>query len=102
MEASLSDNARVVQFNGSDIGTLSVARENFHIFVERLYLLPEFQRLGVGSSLVRSLLLEAKVAGLPLRLTVLAVNPAREFYAKHGFVVTAVTPERVHMEAAVT
>ena len=101
-EGCTSPNGRVVQLGGIDIGVVSVSRRPSHIQLERIYLLPEFQKLGVGSSLVRSFIMHAKSNGLPLRLSVLVVNPAKEFYAKLGFVVTEVTPERIHMEASVT
>ena len=43
-------------------------------------------------------LAEAGSSRLPVRLRVLAVNPARELYARLGFVVTSSTPERLFME----
>jgi GNAT superfamily N-acetyltransferase len=60
----------------------------------QLFILPAHQGQGVGRHLVENLIAEAAHAGLPIRLRVLRVNPARLFYEKLGFVVTESTPER--------
>jgi hypothetical protein len=43
---------------------------------------------------------EAREANLPIRLRVLAVNPAKALYERLGFVVVEMTPERQFMEGA--
>jgi len=69
-----------------------------HWFLSKLYLLPAFQRGGLGSRLLQGLISDARMVRLPLRLTVLEVNPAFRFYERHGFSVTATEPPRIHME----
>jgi ribosomal protein S18 acetylase RimI-like enzyme len=96
-DASLPE-ACVVLVNGKSAGVMTVRRFEDHLQLEQLYLLPEFQGLGVGTFLVRGLLAESKASGIPARLRVLRVNPAKHFYEKLGFMVTLQTPERVHME----
>jgi len=54
-----------------------------------LYLLPEFQRRGVGAALVCELLDDARRAVLPVALTVIDGNPARGLYERLGFATVA-------------
>ena len=88
----------VIQTDGEDVGALAVERHSTHIQLDQLFILPSHQNRGIGASLVRELAREARKAGIPLRLRVLAVNPARKLYEREGFRVTSTTPERVYME----
>lgn len=100
VEDASSPNAHVIVVDGNVGGVMTVERHSDHIQLEQLYLLPQYQRRGIGTSLVRSLTAEASVVGVPLRLRVLAVNPARVFYETLGFVATEITHERIFMERA--
>lgn len=80
------------------IGALAVERHPTHLQLEELFLLPSHQNRGIGSHLVRRVIGEAKTERLPVRLRVLAVNPAVSFYKRLGFLVAAQTPERFLME----
>jgi ribosomal protein S18 acetylase RimI-like enzyme len=62
--------------------------------------LPEFQRDGIGTELVRRMLQRAKELDVPVRLRVLRVNPAKRLYERMGFVVTSEEPERFYMQSA--
>ena len=89
---------QIIELAGSDIGLFGVDRTPHHWFLDKLYVLPTYQNQGIGSSLLRGLIGEAKSAGVPLRLTVLESNPARRFYERHGFVLTHTIAPRQHME----
>lgn len=91
---------QIINLSGQNIGCLAVERYPSHIQLTKLYLLPNFQRRGIGTLLVRQLIVETKEQKIPLRLRVLAVNPARKFYERQGFVVQAQTNERIYMEYA--
>jgi GNAT superfamily N-acetyltransferase len=95
-----SPNSNVVLVNDAAAGVLTVQRHAHHVQLEQLYLLPQYQGLGIGRELVERTWADAQAASLPLRLRVLAVNPARHFYEHLGFVATEVTRERVFMERA--
>lgn len=88
----------LIEHEGLDIGALAVERYSTHIQLTQIYILPSHQNRGIGTSLVRQLVREARGSGKPLRLRVLSVNPARTLYEREGFKVTSVTPERVFME----
>jgi len=88
----------VVRSGAEDVGALAVERTPTHIQLDQLFILPSHQNRGIGATLVRQLASEARTAGLPLRLRVLAVNPARRLYEREGFLVTETTPKRIYME----
>ena len=88
----------IVELGGNDVGALAVERHDTHIQLAQIYILPDYQNRGIGTSLVRDLVGEARRSGKPLRLRVLSVNPARALYEREGFRVTQSTPERFFME----
>jgi GNAT superfamily N-acetyltransferase len=89
---------QIIQLDGQDVGCFAVERHPTHLQLTKLYLLPQFQRRGIGTFLLQQLIAEAKQRQLPLRLRVLAINPARQFYQQQGFVVREQTKERWVME----
>lgn len=97
-EDSSSSNAQVIQVGNVAVGVFLVERLPTHIQLEQIYLLPEYQGLGIGTVLLNSLIAEAVQSKVPVRLRVLAVNPAKSFYERFGFVVTEATPDFFFME----
>jgi ribosomal protein S18 acetylase RimI-like enzyme len=98
LEDSISPNAQVIQIGDVAVGVFLVERLPTHIQLEQIYLLPEYQRLGIGSALVHSLITEMSQSQLPIRLRVMVINPAKKFYEKLGFIVTEATSEFLLME----
>jgi ribosomal protein S18 acetylase RimI-like enzyme len=95
---ALSLHARVIFVRDQLAGLITVERHSDHIQLQQLYLLPQFQRVGIGKLLMQNLLAEAVGGGRPVRLQVLQVNPAIRFYERLGFVTKAQTQERAYME----
>jgi ribosomal protein S18 acetylase RimI-like enzyme len=91
-------NAQVIEIERVAVGIFRVARHLTHIQLEQIYLLPEYQHLGIGTVLLNQIMSEAEQSILPVRLLVMAVNPAQQFYKRLGFVVTETTPEFFYME----
>jgi GNAT superfamily N-acetyltransferase len=89
---------KIIQLAGRDIGLIELDRRSDHWFLGKLYLLPDYQNLGLGGCLLERLKDDARSARVPLRLTVLEVNPARRFYERHGFMLTHTISPRHHME----
>jgi GNAT superfamily N-acetyltransferase len=77
-----------VVWNERAIGTLSMAEFPGHIQFGEFYLLPEFQRQGLGSRIISHCLVLADARGLPVRLEHLKWNPVGPLYRRHGFTVT--------------
>jgi GNAT superfamily N-acetyltransferase len=93
-----SGNCSIIEFEGTDIGVLSVERLADRIKLNQLYILPSHQNRGIGTSILRELIHEARQAGKRLKLRLLAVNPVRRLYEREGFRVVSTTPERIYME----
>jgi GNAT superfamily N-acetyltransferase len=84
---------------GNDLaGVLAVKHHPDHLQLLKVFLLPAFQGKGLGTMLVKQVIERADHDGLPVRLRVLRVNPAKSLYERLGFVVTHEEPERFFME----
>ena len=96
-DASLG-NIQIIEINGASIGTFQVVESEESIFIEQLYILPEYQNKGLGTRILMDLMAEARARSLPIKLNVLQVNPAKRLYIRHGFVVDDEDNERVYMK----
>jgi ribosomal protein S18 acetylase RimI-like enzyme len=97
-DRSTSPNARVIQVGDLAAGVFVVERYLTYIQLAQIYLLPEYQRLGIGSALIDSLIIEGSQSNIPIRLHVMAVNPAKKFYEQFGFVVTKTSTDLLFMQ----
>jgi ribosomal protein S18 acetylase RimI-like enzyme len=97
-ETSRSPNAQVIQIADLSVGVFVVARDPTYIQIEQIYLLPEYQRMGIGTTLLNNLIVEASQSKIPIRLRVMTINPAKQLYERVGFVVTESTPDFFLME----
>jgi ribosomal protein S18 acetylase RimI-like enzyme len=79
----------IIIVDGQPAGRLWVERARTEIHLIDIALLPWAQRRGVGSSLVRELIEEARASGKRLRHMVYVLNEgARRLYERLGFEVT--------------
>ena len=90
----------IVSLNGVDVGIWLVLREPTHLVLSKIYLLPEFQRRGIGSALLDCLVRKSEGVRLPIRLRLLKVNPAVSLYERKGFRVVRHEHPYVYMERA--
>jgi GNAT superfamily N-acetyltransferase len=88
----------IIISDGKDAGFYSIVHLPDHIFVHELVLLPEFQGQGIGSRLLKEVLLEAKTKHLPVRLEVLKKNIAHNLYLRFGFKDTGENETHIQME----
>ncbi len=80
---------QIIEVAGQSVGTLIVNRYPDHMYLSGLYLLPQYQRQGIGSTIMRELFAEAQSHNVPIRLRVLNVNSqARRLYERLGFIAT--------------
>ena len=89
-----------MESRGQPIGCLNVEWLSGEVKLKRVFLLPAFQKRGIGSQLVRQVLSEATLAGLPVRLRGFRVNPAQRLWQRLGFVVSGETDSHILMEYA--
>jgi ribosomal protein S18 acetylase RimI-like enzyme len=80
---------QIIQFQGRDIGVLFIEDRVEEIFIASLEILPEYQRQGIGSSVMQGLFEAAAKQNKPVALQVLKVNRrARSLYQRLGFGIT--------------
>ena len=79
----------IIVHAGQRVGTVSVTRMDTHFQFGEFYLLPRFQRRGIGTTLLRTTIQQADAEGLPIRLEYLKGNPVGSLYKRHGFAVVA-------------
>lgn len=76
----------VIVLDGRDIGYLKIDRTEREIFLANIHVHPDYQNQGIGSRVIKSLLVEAEQQGVPVSLKVLKVNQAaRQLYERFGF-----------------
>jgi GNAT superfamily N-acetyltransferase len=97
-EHSISPNAQIIEVQGMPAGVFLVDRHSTYIELQQIYLLPEYQRQGIGTKLIQGLITEAQQLQIPVRLRVLVVNSAKNIYEQLGFIVTEETSEFFFME----
>jgi GNAT superfamily N-acetyltransferase len=61
-----------------------------HLYVDHLYVHPDYQSTGIGSSLLELIKEQARLADKPIRLRALKGSRSNEFYTSHGFIKTHV------------
>ena len=77
----------VIVVDGEPAGRLYVARWAEEIRIMDIALLPGSRGRGVGTQLLRELLVEGASAGKRVTIHVEKLNPARRLYQRLGFVV---------------
>lgn len=76
------NNGEILVNDNADIGFFRVVEEQDETFLVSILILPEFQNKGIGTKLIRDLILKKTK---PIRLQVLKVNPAQDLYKRLGF-----------------
>ncbi len=78
-------NSRHLLWNGERAGLIVVTRSAHTITLENLYLYPRFHGLGIGSTALHALCLEADRAQHPIAVVVLKNSDAIRLYERFGF-----------------
>jgi GNAT superfamily N-acetyltransferase len=73
---------------GETLGTVCLQHVGDGLRLDEFYLLPQWQRDGLGSRILRHCLSLADAKRLPVRLQHLAWNPVGSLYRRHGFAET--------------
>jgi ribosomal protein S18 acetylase RimI-like enzyme len=88
----------VVEQGGRTVGYVCVLHKRECDFIDEIALLPEAQGRGIGTQLIRGILLAAQRRGVPVRLSVFVANPAQALYARLGFEVVRIEEPRMSMQ----
>ena len=76
---------QVIEAAEGPAGRLYVDRSNKSIHIIDIAILPAFRNRGIGGSILRELLREAKASGVPATIHVERFNPAMRLYDRLGF-----------------
>jgi GNAT superfamily N-acetyltransferase len=75
----------IVCNQGEDIGVIAVVDEETALKVKFLMIAPTHQRQGFGKQILKQVLEQAAKREIPVRLSVIRVNPVKAFYEHLGF-----------------
>ena len=71
---------QIILVNGSRVGWFRIEHNADHFRLDYIVIAPEHQRKGIGGHIVKDLLRRARDRGVPVKLNVLRVNPAKALY----------------------
>lgn len=82
----------IIYLEGIRIGVVGWQQFPDYLWLKEIFLLPEYQRKGIGQKIVMLSKEKAKALNKPLRLRTLKTNPgAKRLYERCGLVVTEAT-----------
>lgn len=94
-----SQDYKVIQYAGRDVGVLSAETKPDAIKVNQVFILPDDQGNGIGTSVMKHLIRESEHLRLSLRLQVINGNDrALLFYERLGFHRIGKTDTHIQME----
>lgn len=99
-ENAAAGRTQIIELEGKPIGILRVERCEDCYRLKQIFILPEYQRRGIGTTIIRQLIKEASEKGVRIRLRVLNVNPARNLYGRLGFSLVESTQDYQYLEHA--
>lgn len=74
MDGFDAEKISVIEFKGKDVGRLRVVRSDDLIYVGGLQILPEYQKMGIGSVIFKELMDESDRTGKPIITDIHHVN----------------------------
>ena len=75
-----------ILFGGKRVGFVVAKRNDGHLLLDHLYIHPDHQGKGIGSTVLARLFRDADAAAMPVRVGALKQSKANRFYQRHGFV----------------
>lgn len=89
----------IILYREDAVGRFWIGRTPEQIRLLDISILPEFQNLGIGAVLLKTLVAESEAAGVPLRHMVFKMNiAALRFYERFGFSPIEDAGAYIHME----
>lgn len=87
------ENITVVKEENIAIGYSQIEEQGNQLYIRMLLLLPNYQRIGIGSDLLNAAIEKASAQSKDISLQVFKINEqAKKFYEHHGFHVQGETP----------
>ena len=79
------DAAAIIEIGGQAVGVIKVLQDGTTWTIEQFQITPAHQGRGLGTTVLRAVIGDARRSGALLRLSVLKRNPAARLYARMGF-----------------
>ncbi len=79
--------AKIILQKEQKIGLLKVGENKTEIEIHQIQIAPDYQNKGIGRKIIQSILTEASLKKIPVKLSVLKVNKAQTLYQNLGFVI---------------
>ena len=89
---------QVIRSNDFEVGFIMAPIKDGARWIHTICVVPERQRKGVGTEVLRRVIAQAQEHGISLCLSVLKVNPARRLYERLGFRVIEETTHHFKMQ----
>lgn len=89
---------QIIQAQGKPIGRIAIQINDDCIKLDNLQLMPEYQKKGIGSEIMRQLIAFSKEEQKPIHLLVLENNPAIHLYERCGFTAVGEKDHRIIMQ----
>jgi len=83
------NDTQIILLNNKAIGALKLAIFSSSLHIRQFQISPKMQGKGVGSRVLEDVINRGLKLKLPITLNVLLVNPAKDLYLRHGFVITS-------------
>lgn len=94
---------QVITTDSKDIGFLDLVESEDEFYVSNIEIAPAYQGKGIGTTIMESVIAQARRKALPVKLQVLKVNQgAKRLYQRLGFVVWNETPTHYLMKLETT
>jgi ribosomal protein S18 acetylase RimI-like enzyme len=93
-----SNDGEIIVVDKADAGFLCVVEKETETVLASIRLLPEFQNKGIGTRIIKNLLVKSEK---PVRLQVLKINPAKILYERLGFVIIGETETHFVMRTSI-
>ena len=90
--------SRIIRANNLEVGFIMASTMDGALWIHTICIVPEHQNRGIGTKVIRSVIAEAETQKMPLYLSVLKVNRARQLYERLGFRVIEETKHHFRMK----
>ncbi len=85
----LANDYQIISLDNQIIGFFKIVSSDTEIYLAEIQIAKDYQRLGIGTHLIRSLIEKAQTNHQKLWLKVLKTNPAQRLYQRLGFTTVA-------------
>jgi ribosomal protein S18 acetylase RimI-like enzyme len=92
------EQVRIIDVDDSNAGWLQSEMRDDEMFIAQLFVDGPFQRQGIGTHVMKSLIGEAARLNQPVRLAVVKINPALRLYERLGFHTTHEDDRKFYMK----